>query len=201
MHVVRDRTKNSLWLSKEKYVTKVLQIFNMHDAKPVGWTLPINYKLSTNQCPKTKVEKVEMNKIPYALAVRSLMYAMVCTRPDIAYVIRVVSRFMSNPRREHWVVVKWILRYLRGTSSVCLRFGSGNPTLEGYTDSDMSADVDTSRSMFGYVMTYARGDVLWLARLKKAVALSTTEVEYMAAIEADKEIIWMKEFIGELGIW
>ena len=64
----------------------------------------------------------------------------------------------------------------------------------------MTADVDTSRSTSGYVMTYAGGAVLWQSRLQKAVALSTTEAEYMAATEADKEIIWMKEFISELGI-
>ena len=65
----------------------------------------------------------------------------------------------------------------------------------------MSAGVDTNRSTSGYVMTYAGGAVLWQWRLQKAVALSTIEAKYMAAVEAGKEIIWMKEFIGELGIW
>ena len=64
-----------------------------------------------------------MMKIPYASVVGSLMYAMVCTRPDIGYVVEVVSRFMSNPGKEHWNTVKWILRYLKGTSNMCLRFG------------------------------------------------------------------------------
>ena len=67
-------------------------------------------------------------------------------------------------------------------------------------DSDMSADVDASRSTSGYVMTYVGGAVSWQSRLQKAVALSTIEAEYMAAAEAGKEGIWMKEFIGELGI-
>ena len=87
-----------------------------------------------------------MMKVLYASAVGSLMYAMVCTRPDIGYAVGVVSWFMSNPRKEHWNTVKWILR-----------FGSGKPQLDGFTDSDMSADVDTSRSTSGYVMTYAWG--------------------------------------------
>ena len=64
----------------------------------------------------------------------------------------------------------------------------------------MLADVDTSWSTSGYVMTYAGGVVSWQLRLRKAVALSTTKVEYLAATEAVKEIIWMKEFISELGI-
>ena len=73
-----------------------------------------------------------MTIVPYASAVGNMMYAMVCTRPDIGYVGRVVSRYMSNPGREHWVVVKWILWYLKGTSSMCLRFGSGKALMKGY---------------------------------------------------------------------
>ena len=102
-----------------------------------------------------------MTKVPYALAVGSLMYAMVCTKTDIGYVVGVVSRYMSNPEREHRAAVKWILRYLKGTSSECLRFGLGKPLLEGYMDSDMLADVDTSRFTSKYVMTYAGGVISW----------------------------------------
>lgn len=57
------------------------------------------------------------------------MYAMVCTRPDIAHAVSVVSRFMSNPGRQHWEAVKWIMRYLRGSSSQKLCFGGGAPRL------------------------------------------------------------------------
>ena len=115
--------KKLLWLSQEKYVTKVLQRFSMADAKPVWSTLSSNCKLSRKKIPKTKMDKAEMMKIPYASAVESLMYTTVCTRPNIGYAVGVVNRFMANPGREHWVVVKWILRYLKGTSSVCLKLG------------------------------------------------------------------------------
>ena len=70
---------------------------------------------------------------------------------------------------------------------MCLRFGSGNPQLDGFTDSDMSADADTRRFTSVYVMTYAGGVVSWQSRLQKMVALSNTEAEYMAAVEAGKE--------------
>ena len=90
------------------------------DAKPVGSTLSTKSKLSGKQSPKTKVDKVEMMMIPYASAVGSLMYALVCTRPDIGYAVGVVDQFMSNLGSDHWAIVKWILRYLKGTSSVCL---------------------------------------------------------------------------------
>ena len=105
------------------------QRFNMSEAKPVGSTLPTNCKLSGKLSPKTKAKKAEMMKIPYASTVGSLMYAMVCTRPDIGYAIGVVSRFMSNPGKEHWNAVKWILRYLKGTSKCASDSAQVNPNL------------------------------------------------------------------------
>ena len=82
-------------------MTKVLQRFNMLEVKPVGSTLPANCRLSDKQSPKTKLKKADKMKVPYASAIGSLMYAMVCTRPDIGYAVGVVSRFMSNPSKEH----------------------------------------------------------------------------------------------------
>ena len=83
---------------------------------------------------------------------------------------------------------------------MCLRFGSGKPILEGFTNSDISVDVDTSPSTSGYVMIYARRAVLWQLWLQKVVVLSKTEVECMDVVEVGKEIFWMKDFISELGI-
>ena len=101
MYIVRYRTKKVLWLSQEKYVTKILERFHMLEAKPVGSALPTNCKLNAKQCPKNEKEKAEMRKVPYASVVCSVMYAMVCTRTTIAFVVGIVSRYMSNPGREH----------------------------------------------------------------------------------------------------
>lgn len=141
-----------------------------------------------------------MLKVPYASTVGSLMYAMVCTRPDIAHAVGVVSRFLSNPGKEHWAAVKWILRYLRGTSKVCLYFGDGKPMLDGFTDSDMAGDIDSRKSTSGYLMTFAGGVVAWQSKLQKCVALSTTEAEFIAITEACKEELWLKKFLQELGL-
>ena len=84
-----------------------------------------------------------MSKVPYASFVRSWMYAMVCTRPDITHAVAVVSRYMSHPRIEHWNAIKWILRYLRGTSSKCLYFGGSTTDLQRYADSNLVGDIDT----------------------------------------------------------
>ena len=84
------------------------------------------------------------------------MYAMLCTRPDIAYAVGVVSR---NLRRQHWEAVTWIMRYLRGTSNLKLTFGSGKQVLVGYTDSDMVGDVDNKKFTSIYLMTFSGGIV------------------------------------------
>ena len=145
-------------------------------------------------------KKNEMQKIPYASIVGSLMYAMVCTRPDIAHAVGVVSRFLSDPGKEHWAAVKWILRYLQGTSKMSLCFGKGEPILDGFTDSDMSGDIDSRKSTSGYLITFAGGAVAWQSRLQKCVALSTIEAEFIAITEACKELSWLKKFLQELGL-
>ncbi len=83
-----------------------------------------------------------------------LMYAMVCTRPDISHAMGVVSRYMSNPGKQHWEAMKWILRYLRGTTEKCLTFRKNELKLEGYVDSDFAREVDHRRSTIGYVFTF-----------------------------------------------
>ena len=173
--VIRDRKCKKLWLSQEKYIEKVLQRFNMAKAKAVSTPLPTSLRLSVKQSPSNEQEKEYMQKVPYASAVGSLMYAMVCTRPDIAHAVGTVSRFLSNPGKEHWNAVKWILRYLRGTSSLKLCFGTEKSMLCGYTDSDMAGDIDSRKSTSGYLITLAGGAVAWQSRLQKCIALSTTE--------------------------
>ena len=200
MKISRDRSKKLLWLSQERYIEKVLERFNMKDAKSVTSPLAGHHKLSSKECPSSKKEKEEMSKVPYQSAVGSLMYAMVCIRPDIAYAVGVVSWFMTNPGQAHWNAVKWILRYLKGTSRSCLHFGSGDPVLQGYIDADYAGDADSRKSTSRYLMTYAGGAVSWQSRLQKCVSLSTTDAEYTAAVEASNEVLWMKNFLQELGM-
>lgn len=148
-------------------IERVLEKFNMKNAKPVSTPLAGHFKLSVKQSPSNEKEKKDMKDVPYASAVGSLMYAMVCTRPDIAHAVGVVSRFLANPGKEHWTAVKWILRYLKGTSKLCLCFGSAKPVLEGYTDADMAGDVDSRKSTSGYLFTFAGGAVSWQSKLQK----------------------------------
>ena len=87
----------SLKLSQSEYVKKVLNRFNMNEAKPVSTSLGSHFKLSKEQSPKTEEERDHISKVSYASTIGSLMYAMVCTRPNIAHAVGVVSRFMSRP--------------------------------------------------------------------------------------------------------
>ena len=103
--------------------------------------------------------------MPYASTVGSLMYVMVCMRLNIAYVVGVVSRFLSNPGKKHWAVVKWILKYPRGTSKTCLCFGINKPVLIGCTDADMVGDVVFRKSTSGYLITFSGETVSWQSRL------------------------------------
>ena len=95
----------------------------------------------------------------------SLIYAMVCTRPDIAHSVGVVSRFLSNPGKEHWAAVKWILRYLRGTSKTCLCFRTNKPMLVRCIYAVMAEDVDFRKSTCSSLITFLGGVVSWQSRL------------------------------------
>ncbi|KAL2237238.1 UNVERIFIED_CONTAM: Retrovirus-related Pol polyprotein from transposon TNT 1-94 [Sesamum indicum] len=189
MKITRDKGTGKLWLFQSDYIEKVLCRLKMENAKPVGTPLGNQFKLSNSDSPQTDSERAKMRVTPYASAIGSLMYAMICTRPDIAHVVGVVSQ-----------AVKWILRYLKGTKDRALVFGKGKLTLFGFVDADFAgSDYDKRRSTTGYVFTYGGTAVSWVSKLQKVVTLSTTEAEYVAVTEAAKELIWLQHFLGELG--
>ena len=127
-----------------------------------------------------------MSKVPYASAIGSLMYAMVCTRPNIAHVMRVMSRFMSRPRKQHWEVVNCILRYLRGSLDTCLYFTGASLKLQGYVDVDFASDIDSKKSTTRFIFTLGDTAMSWASNLQKIVTLSTTEVEYVAQLKLER---------------
>jgi hypothetical protein len=207
MEIRRDRDAKKLRLSQAGYVKKVLERFSMENAKPVSTPLANHFHLSTSQCPKTVEETEDMSKVPYASAVGCLMYAMVCTRPDLAHAVSTVSKYMAskymaNPGKQHWNAVKWIFRYLKGTTDYGITFvrQKSNLSVVGYVDADYAGDLDDKRSTTGYVFTLAGGPICWKSMIQSTVAMSTTEAEYMAAAEATKEALWLIGLVKELGI-
>ena len=110
---------------------------------------------------------------------------------------------MDNPGKEHWNAVKWILRYLKGTSHFGLLFDKNSVKkigVMGFVDSDFDGDLDKRRSIFGYIFSLCGCEVSWMASFQSVTALSTTEAEYVSAAEGVKEAIWMQGLISELGV-
>ena len=118
----RDRHRGILGLSQEAYINKVLERFRMKDCSPSVAPIVKGDRFNLNQCPKNDFEREQMKNIPYASAVGSIMYAQVCTRPDIAFVVGMLGRYQNNPRMDHWKAAKKVLRYLQGTKNYMLMY-------------------------------------------------------------------------------
>ncbi|CAM8895143.1 unnamed protein product [Rhodiola kirilowii] len=154
IQIKRIRKNNQLFLSQSDYLAKVVEKFEMEKAKLVLTPVAGHSKLSKDQEPQTKEEQTYMEKVPYSNAVGCLMYSMVCTRPDLAHGVSLVSRHMANPGKYHWQAMKWILRYVKGTLNKGLLFGgnqSRQEVVEGYVDSDYAWNLDTRKSQTGLV--------------------------------------------------
>ncbi|XP_052110338.1 secreted RxLR effector protein 161-like [Arachis duranensis] len=119
-------------------------------------------KFSLMQCPKNNLEQKQMEGIPYASVVGSLMYAQTCTRPDINFAVGMFGRYQKNPGLDQWKAAKKVLRYLQGTKEHMLTYRRSNH-LEaiGYSDSDFAGCVDTRKSTFGYLYLLAGGAISW----------------------------------------
>ncbi|XP_074355996.1 secreted RxLR effector protein 161-like [Apium graveolens] len=141
-----------------------------------------------------------MKVVPYALGCASLMYAMLCTRPDIYFTVGMVSQYQSNPGQEHWSAVKTILKYLRRTKEYMLVHKSSDLLPLGYTDSDFQTDKDKRKSTSGCVFTLGGGVVIWMSVKHKCIVDSTMKAEYVAASEAAKEAIWFRNFLLDLNV-
>ncbi|KAL0286031.1 UNVERIFIED_CONTAM: Retrovirus-related Pol polyprotein from transposon TNT 1-94 [Sesamum radiatum] len=164
--------------------------------------LPMRHgiKLSKKKSPKTDEEHKRMWDIPYALAVGSIQYAVQCTRSDVAFALSVTSRYQACNGEAHWSAVKSILKYLRRSKDLFLIYGGGELILEGYSDASFQSDDDDAKSQSGFVFKLNGGVVAWKSSNQDTTADSTTEAEYIAASEAAKEAVWMKNYIQELGV-
>ena len=117
IQIYQDRSKDILGLSQKGYIEKILQRYGMHDCKPLDTPIAKGDNLSLSQCQKNALEIPEMKKFMYAQVVVSLIYAQVCSRPYIAYIVGVLGWYMSNPGMTHWKAEKWVLRYLKRTKN------------------------------------------------------------------------------------
>ena len=158
----RDGFQGILGLSQETYINKVLERFQMNDCSPSVAPIVKGDRFNLNQCPKNDLEREQMKTIPYASAVGSLMYAQVCIRPDIAFVVGMLGRYQSDPGLDHWRVAKKVMRYLQGTKDYMLMYRwTNNLEVIGYSDSNFVGCIDSRKSTSGYIFLMASGAVSW----------------------------------------
>ncbi|GBE86914.1 hypothetical protein SCP_1001580 [Sparassis crispa] len=158
-------------------------------------------ELSKALAPQTQEEAEYMHKVPYLSAVGALMYLAITTRPDIMFAIGCLAHFNANPGPAHWIAVKHVFRYLKGTMDLRLHYGPSDVKefFLTYTDSDFGGERNNCRSTGGYLVKVGTGAISWSSKLQSLIAQSTTEAEYIAAVEAGKEILWMRNLLTELG--
>jgi hypothetical protein len=197
----RDRTRGVLGLSQETYINKILERFRMKNCSPSVAPIVKGDKFNLSQCPKNEFEREQMKNIPYASVVGSLMYAQVCTRPDIAFAVGILGRYQSNPGMDHWKAAKKVLRYLQGTKDYMLMYRqTDNLDVTGYSDSDFAGCVDSRKSTSGYIFMLAGGAISWRSTKQTLVATSTMEAEFVSCFEATSHGVWLKSFISGLRI-
>ena len=204
IEIIRDRAQRTLFISQRRYIDNLLRRYGMDDCKPISTPMEVKPKLTRLQCPQSGEQAASVRNLPYQSAVGAMMYAMLGTRPDIAFAIARLSQFSSNYGITHWSALKRVMRYLAGTRDLCISYRGASAStsvvtnLIGYCDADWGSDVDHRRSITGYVFTLAHGAISWQAKTQQTVALSSVEAEYMASTQATKEAIWWDRLLSGL---
>ncbi|GKD33855.1 retrotransposon protein, putative, ty1-copia subclass [Tanacetum coccineum] len=175
--IYRDRSKRLIALCQSAYIEKILKIFYMENSKRGTIPMQEKLKLSKSQGASTPAEIRRMQNIPYALAVGSIMYAVRCTRPDVAFAQNITSRFQQN----------------LGDMKRDLRVSC-------YIDVGYLTDADDMKSQTEYVFVLNGGVVDWKSTKQSIFATSSIDAEYIAAFDASKEAIWIRKFIFGLGV-
>ena len=185
---------SGVFINQKKYALEVLKRFGMDKSNSVHNPIVPGCKLGKDE------GGVKVDKTHFKQMVGSLMY-LTATRPDMMFVVSLISRYMENPTETHLQVAKRVLRYLRGT----LDFGifykkGGNSELIAYTDSDYAGDLGDRKSTSGYVFLLSSGTISWLSKKQPVVSLSTTEAEFIAATVCACQTVWLKRVLEKLGL-
>jgi hypothetical protein len=191
MNMERNWEHQMIDIHQHSYSRTILAKFRMNESRPL--TTPMAMKLQ-----KRKPDEAACDPTVYQSMMGSLMYAMTATRPDIAYVFGVLSRYNHDPSNEHMVALKRMFRYLNCTKDWHLRFG-GESALRCYVDLDYAGCPDDYTPTSGLVITFA-GSVDWRSRKQKSTAQSTTDAEYHAFGVGCMRLTRMSHFMKELGV-
>lgn len=191
-----ERSENSITLDQTVYLKTVLSKFKMQDCNPVSTPLP-------NKLDYVALNSDDKYDAPCRNLIGSLMYAMLCTRPDLSAAVNILSRYTNKNNKELWQCLKRILRYIKGTLDIKLFYirGDYNEVLSGYVDSDWGSNQIDRKSTTGYLFKlFDRCTVSWNTKQQVSVAASSTEAEYMALFESVREALWLKSLLASINI-
>lgn len=187
-----EQFNKCIFIHQTKYIEQILAKFNMTNTNSNSVPVDPHMKLQRGNEDSEK-------DIPYREAVGSLMHLAIVSRPDIMFAVSLVSRFLNCYNKTHWNAVKRIFKYLKDTKEHGLCYSqSPQSDVTGYSDADYANDMDTRRSVTGYVFIKNGAAVTWSSQRQQTVALSTTEAEFMAACAATKETMWIKQFLSDI---
>ncbi|XP_024013227.1 uncharacterized protein LOC112087549 [Eutrema salsugineum] len=182
-------------IKQEAYAKRILKEACLENCNPTQLPMKFGLKVSKSQ------GKTELDPTNYRRNVGCLRY-LLHTRPDLAFSVVVVSRYMQSPRKSHGEVMKNILRYLKGTSSYGLKFKrEGSKKIVGFSYSSHNIDQDDGRNTTGHMFYFGSAPITWCSQKQDTVALSTCEAEFMAATEAASQAIWLQELQSEITEW
>nr|KAJ0189301.1 hypothetical protein LSAT_V11C800397780 [Lactuca sativa] len=186
--------KNGISISQSHYIEKILKKFNFENCSPVSTPIDPSLKLLPNKgSPVSQLE--------YSRAIGCLMYAMISTRPDIAYVVGRLSRYTSNPSSHHWQAVNRVFKYLKGTINYGLTYSGYPSVLEGYLDSSWINNLEDPSSTSGWVFLLGGGAISCASKKQTCITNSTMEYEFVALSAAGKEAEWLRNLIYEISLW
>jgi hypothetical protein len=152
-------------------------------------------------CPSNDDERKAVAQLPYCALVGKCMYLSNCTRPDIAFTIQELAKFMSNYETRHFKAAKHLLRYLQGTRSQGITYGNSPnpyPLFKSFADSDWAMS-EGRKSVSGFLVECANGPLSWSSKQQVIVALSSCEAKYLACSHCAQHIIWLRSLFIELG--
>ncbi|KAK8946931.1 hypothetical protein KSP39_PZI007096 [Platanthera zijinensis] len=183
--------KGRVTLSQAHYIEQLLSTWGYDNCRPAETPFDHNVKLSSN-------EETSINQVKYSKIIGSLMYATSCTRPDIAFSVSMLSRFTSNPGKEHWEALDRLLRYLSGTKDHALCYTGYPPTMKGHSDASWCSEAGNSKSTSGYIFTLRGAAITWKSKRQTCIALSSMEAELFALALAGEEADWIMNLILDI---
>ena len=185
---------NGISISQSHYIEKVLKKFNYFDCTPVSTPMDTSEKLMPNNGHA-------VSQLEYSRVIGCLMYAMTCTRPDIAFAVGKLSRYTSNPSTQHWQAIHRVLKYLKKTMDYSLTYTGYPSVLEGYTDASWISNTEDNSSTSGWVFLLGGGAISWASKKQTCITSSTMESEFVALAAAGKEAEWLKNLLLEIPLW